>query len=384
MNYRSYKYRIYPTPDQKVKIDQSIGVCRMIYNLALETKMYAYRVYNVNLSAFTLIKQVYDLKKEYPWIAAIDSQALNASILNLETAYKHFFNGRGFPKFKSKHKGVQSFRCPYNTRKIDWVKSTLSIPKIHNIPIVLSRQFQGKIKTVTILRTTTGKYFASILVETQDKFPVKLSINKAIGIDLGLIHFLTTDSGLKIDNPRHLRNNIERLKVLQRRASKKEKGSNNKKKANLRVARLHEKITNKRLDFIHKVTSELVNDNQVDTFIMEDLNVKGMMANHSLAQGISDVSWGKFKEVLKYKCEWSGKNLLFIDRFAPSSKKCSVCGQVKSELSLADRTYHCEHCGHVIDRDVNAAINIKNFGLSAVGSRVEPLELLTSGRRRRK
>lgn len=377
MNYRSYKYRIYPTPDQRVKIDQSIGVCRMVYNLALETKKYVYRAYGINLSAFDLIKQVYDLKKDYSWVADIDSQAINASILNLEKAYKNFFKGKGFPKFKSKHKGVQSFRCPFNTRKIDWVKSTLSVPKLYNIPIVLSRRFEGEIKTVTISKTPTNKYFASILVETLEQLPTKLPINKAIGIDLGLTHFLTTDSGLKIDNPHHLRENMNRLKGLQYRASKKKKGSNNRKKANLRVARLFEKITNKRLDFIHKVTSGLVNDSQVDTFVMEDMNVKGMISNHHLAQAISDVSWSKFKEILKYKCDWHGKNLLFINRFAPSSKKCSACDHVKEELSLSDRTYHCEYCGHVMDRDMNAAINIKNFGLSAVGSRVEPVEMST-------
>lgn len=375
MNFKSYKYRIYPTPDQKVKIDQTIAVCRLIYNLALETKIWAYKSYKINLTAFDLCYQLNDLKAAYPWMKEVDSQAIQASIKKLDKAFKNFFRGNGFPHFKCKHSGIQSFQCPNSVRKVNWALSLLTIPKIKDISIILSRRFEGKIKTVTISRTPTGKYFASILVEQPESHPIKQLIKIAVGIDLGINNFLALSDGTTHSNPKYLRESIARLKVLQRRASRKKKGSANRKKANLKVALLHERITNKRLDFIHKVTSRLVNDNQVDTFVMEDLNVKGMMANHHLAQAISDVSWSKFKEILKYKCDWTGKNLLFINRFAPSSKKCSACGQVKKVLSLADRTYHCEHCGHVMDRDVNAAINIKNFGLSGQGMPVVPVEM---------
>lgn len=377
MNYRGYKYRIYPTAAQAIKIEQTIGVCRLVYNLALETKIWAYKSYKINLTAFDLCYQLNDLKATYLWMKEIDSQAIQASIKKLDRTFRNFFKGNGFPHFKSKHKGIQSFQCPNEPRRINWQKATLTISKIKDIPIVLSRKFEGKIKTVTISRTTTGKYFASILVEQIENHPIKQPIKTAVGIDLGINNFLVLSNGTTHDNPKYLRESIARLKVLQRRASRKKKGSANRKKANLKVALLHERITNKRLDFIHKVTSGLVNDNQVDTFVMEDLNVKGMISNHCLAQAISDVSWGKFKEILKYKCDWHGKNLLFIDRFAPSSKKCSACGQVKEELSLDDRTYHCEHCGHVIDRDVNAAINIKDFGLAGQGMPLVPVEMST-------
>lgn len=373
---KAYKYRIYPDTDQKQKIDQSIGTCRMVYNLALETKMWAYKSYGVNMTSFDLCYQLVDLKKGYPWISDVDSQALQASVKKLDRSFKNFFKGSGFPKFKSKHKGTQSFQCPNGKRDVNWDQSTLTIPKIKKIPIRLSRKFEGKIKTVTISKTPTGKYFASILVETLIQKASKKPTQNVIGIDLGLNHFIITDSGIKIDNPRYLRESISRLKVLQKRASRKKKGSNNRKKANLCVAIAHEKIKNKRLDFIHKVSSKFVSDNQADTFVIEDLNVKGLISNHCLAQAISDVGWGKFREILKYKCEWYGKNLIVINRFAPTSKMCSCCGYIKRDLALSDRTYSCINCGNVIDRDVNAAINIKNFGLkqSGRGTPIEPVE----------
>lgn len=372
---KGYKYRLYPTSDQKQKIDQSINGCRVVYNLALETKIWAYKAYGVKLSAFDLCRQLVDLRKAFPWIKAIDSQALYASVKKMDVSFINFFRGKGYPKFKSK-RGIQSFQCPNHKREVDWEKSTLTVPKIKDIPIRLSRRFEGKIKIITISKTTTGKYFASIIVDTITEKVPKSPIKNAVGIDLGLNHFIITDSGIKIDNQRYLRESIIRLKVLQRRASKRKDGSKNKKKANLRVAILNERISNQRLDFIHKVTSTLVSDSQTDTFVIEDLNVKGMILNHKLAQAISDVSWGKFKEILKYKCSWYGKNLIIISRFAPTSKTCSNCKHIKDDLSLADRIYSCSNCGHVIDRDINAAINIKNFGLcqSGWGTSVEPVE----------
>lgn len=375
---KAYKYRIYPTKEQEKLMAKHFGCCRLVYNLALETKIYAYKHFGVSRSVYDLCYELPDLKKEFDWLKEVDSQALQASIKNIDNAFKKFFKGSGYPKFKNKH-SRQSFQCPNNTRKIDFEKGLLTIPKIKNIPIVLDRVFIGKIKTITISKTPTGKHFASILVECEKVIPVKKPIlpETTIGIDLGLKHFLITSEGVTVDNPRNLRNAMGRLKVLQRRASRKVKGSANRKKANLRVAILHEKITGKRLDFIHKVTSKLVNDNQVDTFFMEDLNVKGMISNHKLAQAISDVSWSKFKEILKYKCEWNGKNLITIGRFEPSSKTCSGCGHKKDELLLSERVFVCEVCAKVIDRDFNAALNIKNFGLknSGMGNPGEPVEV---------
>lgn len=368
--FKAYKYRIYPTPEQVQKIEQTFGVCRLVYNLGLQIKRDAWNEGQNNVSRFDLDKQLKDLKKECPWVAGVEANAISAALKNMDAAYVAFFKGGGYPKFKSK-RGTQSFQ---SRQSISIHGNKLNITKIKNIPIVLSRELAGKIKNVTISKTPTGKYFASILVNTPEVPPNKPTVVNAVGIDLGIKDFAITSAGVVYNNPKHLKSNLDRLKILQRRASRKKKGSANRKKANLRVAILHERITNQRLDFLHKVTSGLVRDNQADTFVIEDLNVKGMISNHKLAQAISDVSWAKFRELLTYKCEWYGKNLIVIDRFAPSSKTCSCCGSVK-ELTLADRTYECESCGLVLDRDLNAAINIKQFGLSGLGKPGEPSEV---------
>ncbi len=377
--FKGYKYRIYPTSDQKSKIDQTINACRCVYNLALETKIYAYKHFGKSLSAFDLINQLVDLKKSNAWLKEVDSQSLQMAIKNIDKSFKGFFKGKGYPKFKSKYT-KQSFQCPNNTRRVDFEKGLLTIPKISNIPIKISHRFDGKIKNITITRTATGKYFASVLVEQEITMPVKPQVKSdtTLGVDLGLSHFIITNKGEKVDNPRFLRNSIVRLKVLQRRASRKKKGSANRKKSNLKVAILHERIANQRQDFLHKLSHRLTHDSQVDTICVETLNVKGMVRNHKLAQAISDVSWSEFTRQLKYKCDWYGKNLIEIGTFEPSTKTCSCCGNVQDVL-LSERIFNCSKCSVVIDRDVNAAINIKNFGLkqSGWGTSVEPVELLT-------
>lgn len=381
--YKAYKYRIYPTKEQMAKIDHSIAVCRLVYNLALEIKIYAYKTQGVKLTAFDLCYQLIDLKNEYKWISEVDSQALQASVKKVDVAFKNFFNGKGYPKFKSR-RSSQSFQCPNSIRKVDWIKSTLSIPKIFNIPIVLSRTFGGKIKTVTISKTKTGKYFASILVDTSfiEILPTEIKANTTIGIDTGIKSFAITSDGRTFEANRKLKADLQRLKCLHRRASKKKKGSSNQKKAYKQIAILNERISNKRLDYIHKTTSKLVHDNQVKTICIEDLNVAGMIKNHKVAQAMSDVSLGKFYEILGYKCKWYGVNLIKINRFAPSSKRCSECGSIKEKLSLSERNWTCENCGTTHDRDENAAENIKHYGLETIfnnhtpmGSRGEPVEL---------
>lgn len=378
--FKAYKYRIYPNTKQQLLIDQTIGVCRLVYNLGLEVKIRAWESFRICISGYDLKKQLPELKESYPWISEVDSQALQASILKLDNSFKGFFDGKGFPKFKSK-KGRQSFQCPGNVRKINWVKSTLTIPKIKNIPILLSRRFEGKIKTVTISRTTRGKYFASILVDNEIELPVKEAAlpDATIGIDIGIKTFAVCSNGLSFEPNRYLKNSLKRLQCLQRRASRKKKGGNNRKKANKCVAILHERIANQRADYIHKITTGLIRDNQANTFVIEDLNVAGMMKNRKLSQAISDVSFSEFRRQMQYKCDWYGKNLIVIDRFAPSSKRCSDCGTIKEDLTLADREWTCA-CGSHHDRDLNAAKNIKHFGLqqvlnnSPVGSRGVPVE----------
>lgn len=374
---KTYKYRLYPNEFQKEKIDKTIGVCRFIYNLALETKIYAWRAAQISLTAYDLINQLPELKREYNWIKDVDSQSIQASIINMEKAFKSFFNGNGFPKFKRK-RFIGSFQCPRNTRKVDFENSLLTIPKIKDIPIRLSRRFSGTIKTITISKTASGKYYASILISDTQKIPSKseISPDTTLGIDIGIKSYAVTSDGIVYSPNRFLKNSLKRLKCLQRRVNRKQNNSKNRKKANFHVTKLHEKISSQRSDYIHKTTTQLIRDSQAKCFVIEDLNVSGMLKNKKLAQAISDVSFGEFSRQMKYKCDWYGKNLLIINRFAPSSKRCNECGIINNSLTLADRDWVCG-CGATHDRDLNAAKNIKWFGLNyaPVGSRGGPVEL---------
>ena len=283
-----------------------------------------------------------------------------AVLLDLDTAYSNFFKGRAdFPKFKKKsNRG--SFNVPQN---VIIENDLLIIPKFkEGIKIKLHRNLVGTVKQATVSFTPTGKYFVSILCDTKEELLPKAPIkeNTTIGVDLGIKDFAVTSEGEVIGNPKFLRKSIERLKVLQRRASKKQKGSNNKKKANKRVAVLHEKITNQRQDFLHKTSTKLIRDNQ--TICLENLGVSNMMKNHNLAQVISDVSWTEFNRMIEYKAEWYGVNTLRISRFTPSSKTCE-CGTINKDLKLSDRTWKCKSCGRVNERDLLAAHNIKKFAL---------------------
>jgi putative transposase len=376
---RGYKYRIYPNVDQKNKIDRTIGSCRLVYNLALEVKITAWKEAKKSLSGFDLVNQLVELKEDNPWMYEIDSQSLQASVRKVEMAFKNFFNGSGFPKFKNKKTGTQSFKCPNNTRRIDFNKKTLTIPKIFDIPIAIDRSFDGIIQSVTISRVPTGKYYASIVVQSDMVMPGKPVINpeKTVGVDVGIKSFVSTSDG-KVSHPnRYFKSSLCRLKCLQERAKRKKIGSNNHKKAKLCIAILHEKIKNQRADYIHKITTGLIRDNQAETFVIEDLNVVGMMKNRKLSQAMVDVSFGELFRQIEYKCDWYGKNLIKIGRFEPSSKTCSYCGMINEMLTLKDREWTCSTCNSVHERDVNAAKNIKAMGLkqySPEGIRVEPVE----------
>lgn len=355
---KAYRYRLYPTKEQAELLNKHIGSCRLVYNLALETKQTAYAGYKVNLSCFDLIKQLPELKKQCEWLNEINSQSLQQSITHLDVAFTRFFKGQGdFPKFKKKT-ARQSFNVPQNVI-VDFENNKLIIPKFKKkgIDIVLHRKFKGDTKQATISRTPTGKYFVSVLVETKSKEPIKKKIteNKTIGIDLGIKSFLVTSNGLEIDNPKFLKKSLARLKFVQSKFSK-HKG----KRTKHRLAIIHEKVSNQRKDFLNKVSTQLINNH--DSIAIEDLNISGMVKNHKLAQSINDVGWGMFVTMLEYKAEWSGKNILKIGRFDPSSKTCNHCGTINKELKLKDREWTCV-CGSVLNRDINAAINIKNFAL---------------------
>ena len=354
--FRAYKYRIYPSELQKELIAKHIGSSRFVYNLALETKNTAYLGSKHNFSPIDLIKQLPDLKKECPWLKEVNSQSLQQSIQNMDIAFKKFFKGAGFPKFKSKHRGKQSFSIPQN---VIVENNLLIIPKFkEGIDIVLHREIKGTIKSATVSVTPTGKYFVSILVDTNTEMPTKAPIteNATIGIDLGIKDFAITSDGEVFENPKNLRKAQSKLKYVQRKYSK-----NKGKRTKQRLALLHEKVVNKRKDFLHKTSTKLIRENQ--TICLEDLAVSNMVKNHNLAQAISDVSWSTFVTMLEYKSDWYGKNILRIGRFAPSSKTCSCCGTINKDLTLKDRSWTCPKCNSVLDRDVNSAINIKSFAL---------------------
>lgn len=353
--YKAFKYRIFPTEPQKELIAKHIGHSRFVFNLALETKNAAYISAKHNYSAFDLVKQLPELKKELPWLKEVNSQSLQQSIQNMDIAFKKFFKGAGFPNFKKKsNRG--SFNIPQN---VIVENDLLIIPKFkEGIKMSLHRPTKGTIKSATISVTPTGKYFVSILCDTNTEIPTKAPITESttIGIDLGIKDFAVTSEGEVFENPKFLRKAQSKLKYVQRKYSK-HKGKRTKKK----LAKLHEDVVNKRKDFLHKVSTQLIRENQ--TICLETLSVKNMVKNHNLAQAISDVSWSTFVSMLEYKAEWYGKNILRIGQFAPSSKTCSNCGGINKELTLKDREWTCGNCSTVLDRDVNAACNIKSFAL---------------------
>ena len=378
---RAYKYRIYPTEEQKVLFAKTFGCCRFVYNWALNLKIEAYKQDKKSVA----YKEVQDrmvnkLKKENQWLTEVNSQTLLNSIRNLDTAYKNFFRDThsvGFPKFKSR-KNKQSFQCPQHCN-VDFVKGTITIPKAKGIPAVLHRRFKGTVKTVTISMTPSGRYFASVLVDTsmQEMKPSEPMRDTTVGIDLGIKSLAVCSDGRTFANPKNLQRSLDRLKLLQKRLSRKQKGSANRDKARVKIARLQEHISNCRKDNLHKITHTLTHDSQVRTICMEDLNVKGMQRNHHLAQAVGDASFGMFLTLLEYKCSWYGVNLIKIDRLAPSSKTCGKCGHVYKGLNLSERSWICPECGTHHDRDFNAACNIKEFGLKALPTergKVKPVD----------
>lgn len=353
---KAFKYRLHPTKDQLVLLNKHIGCVRFVYNLALETKQMAYAGNKIHLNCFDLMKQIPDLKEECPWLKEVNSQSLQQPIRNLDNAFARFFKGQGnFPKFKKKS-NIGSFNVPQNVFLFD---DKLFIPKFREgIDIVLHRPIKGVIKQATVSRTPTEKYFVSILCDTGEecKSKPKITEENTIGLDLGIKDFAVTSNGEVFDNPKFLRKAQSKLKYVQRKYSK-HKGKRTKKK----LALLHEKVANQRKDFLHKISSKLISENQ--TIALETLAVANMVKNHNLAQSITDASWATFVTMLEYKAEWYGKNVIRIGQFEPSSKTCSNCGNINKELTIKDREWICSNCSTVLDRDINAAINIKSFAL---------------------
>lgn len=378
---RAYKYRIYPTDEQKVLFAKTFGCCRFVYNWALNLKIEAYKQEKKSIGNVELTNRMKsELKAEHEWLSEVNSQSLQSALRNLDSAYTNFFRKTktvGFPRFKSR-RDRQSFLCPQHCR-VDFEKGTITIPKAKDISAVPHRKFKGMVKTVTISMTPSGKYFASVLVDTtiQELPASAIQGNTTLGIDLGIKSLAVCSDGRTFDNPKNLQRSLDRLKLLQKRLSRKQKGSANRNKARIRVARLQERIANCRKDNLHKITHALTHDSQVRTLCMEDLNVKGMQHNHHLAQAVGDASFGMFLMLLEYKCRWYGVNLIKIDRFVPSSKTCGKCGYVYKGLKLNERNWTCPECGTHHDRDFNAACNIKEFGLKALPTergKVKPVD----------
>ena len=376
---RAYKYRIYPNEEQKVLFAKTFGCVRYVYNWALETKKKAWEEEKKNISRYKLNELLANtLKKESGWLCEVSSHALQFSIKNMEAAYTNFFkHGAKFPNFKRKN-DRQAFHSNC-THSVDFGRGLLHIAKIRNIKTTFHRTFKGTIKDVTISKEKDGRYYASILVDTGIAALPKKPIERetTIGIDTGLKTFAVCSNGEEFATPHFQRQQKRKLKLLSRQLSRKEKGSRAFNRTKLRIARVHSKIARQRLDYQHKITHRLTHENQVGTICVEDLNVRCMVRNKHLAYDISDAAIGEFYRQLKYKCEWYGVNYIEVGRFEPTSKTCSVCGWKYKELKLHQRSWVCPECGTHHDRDMNAAINIREFGLKALRmerAEVKPVE----------
>ena len=353
---KTFKYRLYPTEEQVVLLNKHIGSVRFLYNLALETKQMAWLGNRVSLSRYDLQVQLKDLKNDLVWLKEVNSQSLQYALMNLDAAYLRFFKGQNsFPKFKKKSING-SFNIP---QKVILVGNKLKIPKFkRGIKIILHRPIKGKIRQATISKSRTCKYFVSILCETGDRClsKPKVAENGTVGVDLGIKNFAVTSDAEVYENPNFLRKAQSKLKYTHRKYSA-HKG----KRTRHRLAILHEKVANQRKDFLQKVSTMLIRENQ--SIALENLNVSGMLKNHNLAQSIADAGWTSFVTMLEYKAEWYGVNILKIGRFDPSSKLCSSCGTINKDLRLKDRKWTCGNCGTSHDRDINAACNIKSLAL---------------------
>ena len=366
---RAYKYKIKPTMKQQRQLLQAFGCARFIYNWGLDKKTKAWTNEHKSISYFELAKELTQLKQteEYKWLKDVSSDSLQQALRNLDNAYTQFFKAKkGFPKFKSKKHSKDCVKFIMNVG-FDFDNWRVKIPKCGWVKLCKNKFFDlstSKIGTLTVSRDKCGDYWCSIVVEDNkpQKSKAKISEGTSVGIDLGIKDYAILSDGTKYSNPKYYESNRLKLKVLQQKFARTQKGSNRHQVMRLKVARQYRKITNSRIDFLHKLSTNLIK--KYDTICLENLNVEGMMKNHNLAMAIQSASWSEFIRQLKYKAEWEGKNIVFIGRFEPSSKTCSKCGYVKRDLKLSDREWICPICGEYHDRDVNAAVNIKRFALN--------------------
>ena len=373
--FKSFKYRLYPTAPQAEKINQNIGCARFVYNQLLDDRIKVYR------ETKQRSKKTYcDFRKEYAFLKEADSRALLYAQAHLDAAYDKFFKetSTGFPKFKAKHKCRWSYTTNNQRNKKNPEKDTIRfdgnrirLPKVGYVKVVEHQRHEGRIISATISHERSGEYYASVLCEIEQPEPLPAT-DKVVGIDLGLHDFIVCSDGERVEAPKHFRKSEQKLARVQRAFSRTQKDSKGHEKARLRVARCHQKIKNQRNDFLQKLSTKLIRENQV--ICLEDLSVKGMERNHKLAKSVRDASFAKFVSMLEYKAEWYGRKVVKIDRFYPSTQLCSGCGykneSVKGLSGLKFREWTCPECGEVHDRDLNAARNILKEGLRSI----EPTE----------
>ena len=360
--HQTYRFRLYPNKEQIELIAKHFGCSRYVYNYFLNQRIEQYRLTGKSDNYYVQAKALTELKKneETTWLKEVNAQSLQFVIRSLESAYTNFFKKRAkFPNFKSKH-SKNSFTVPQSASVAG---GRLFIRKFkEGIKCRVHREIKGKIGKVTITKTPSGKYFVSVFTEEEYITPIQKT-GKSIGVDMGLKDLLVTSEGETFNNNRYTRRYERKLAKAQQHLSRKIKGSRGFENQKLKVAKLHEKISNSRVDYLHKCSISLIR--RYDTICIEDLNVKGMTRNHRLAKSITDASWGTFVNMLTYKAEWNGKKVVKIDRFLPSSQTCSVCGYVNKETKdLSVREWECPHCHTHHDRDKNAAINILRIGLN--------------------
>ena len=359
---KSFKYKIKPNEEQIVLLNKHFGSVRFVYNYYLNERKVEYETNKQTLNYYHNANSLTKLKKleEFKWLKEISSQSLQHSLKCLEGSYNGFFKGRTkFPRFKSKH-DRNSFCVPQYTKVKD---GKLIIPKFKDpIKIIQDRKFKGEIRQCTISKTPTNEYFVSILVEGDHKKFEKTS--QRVGIDLGIKDLIITSDGYKFKNNRWTKTYAKKLKEHQQHLSRKVKGSNRYNLQKLKVAKLHKKITNSRVDNLHKISTELIK--KYDTIFLEDLNIKGMVKNQKLSKHISDASWGKFVTMLEYKALWNDKEIVKIGRFFPSSKTCNSCGWINQNLKLDIREWTCPSCNTKLDRDLNASKNILKEGIKNI------------------